>query len=119
MSNPKSLRQMFGHIRFLVPDPDPSFVLWAIDPGETTGVACFHGLELKLYGQIKASTPQEAGTRLRKHLLNSEKDNRPSLVVSESYRPFAHKINQHIGNALFTPQVIGALKQITLSLIHI
>lgn len=119
MSRPTSLRQMYRLIRVLnpdnsVPEPDSDFILWAIDPGETTGVACFYGLELKLYGQIKATTPPEAGTRLRNHLLdNAHHTQRPSVVVSESYRPFAHKIQQHIGNPLFTPQVIGALKLIT------
>lgn len=78
--------------------------LLAIDPGMTIGWALFKDGVLTKQGQIicKDNAPKGA--------IDLFNDTRPTQVICEDYKIYAHKADVHIGDSLFTPQLIGIIK---------
>lgn len=88
------------------PEDKAPEVLLALDPGETIGYAVFYGLEHRETGQLVCESFDEAITKLTKLFV----DVNPTHLVFEDYRIYKAKVKQHIGQELFTPQLIGVIK---------
>lgn len=91
-------------------------VLLALDPGETTGVACFssNSAESVLVhaGQIK-TWPLEVGVENMTKLL---KDLQPKSLVFESYQVYEWKAKDHTWSQVPTLQVIGMVKTLCIQM---
>jgi hypothetical protein len=85
-------------------------VLVALDPGQTTGYAIFHGDQLKEAGQLNTKTI-EIGLQALENLLLKH---RPDFVVYEAYRVYQHKTEDHANSDLHTSQFIGCIKVLCL-----
>jgi len=85
-------------------------ILLALDPGETTGVACFTcdptSATLVHASQVK-TWPLEVGVANMSKLLD---DLNPSSLVFESYQVYEWKSKDHIWSQIPTVQVIGMIK---------
>lgn len=86
--------------------------LLALDPGQTTGVACFSAdaqeTVLTHASQIK-TWPLEEGVDTFWNLLQSLQ---PTKVVFESYQVYEWKTDDHTWSQIPTVQVIGMIKTI-------
>lgn len=91
----------------------PPINLIAFDPGETTGWALFEFGELNTIGQFDAKPTKDEDpsiewvTKLLRKPLTIYK---PTIVVIEDYRVYAHKAKTHSWSDLFTVKLIGALQ---------
>lgn len=85
-------------------------ILLALDPGETTGVACFttdpSAAVLSSALQVK-TWPLEVGVESITRLL---KELQPTTVVFESYQVYEWKSKDHVWSQVPTVQVIGMIK---------
>jgi len=90
----------------------------AIDPGETCGFAVLKladGPELIASGQFAVHrsggrpTADIGWLALRYALMDLIRPYKPDAVVIEDYRIYAGKANLHIGQHLFTAELIGAI----------
>lgn len=80
--------------------------LICLDPGETTGFAYFVDGELVSWKQL-ATHNIYAGI----DILTEEFDTlKPTMVVYEDYRVYAHKAETHSWNTLHTPRLIGGIQ---------
>jgi len=87
--------------------PFTGFLL-TLDPGQTTGVAFFHGTELKEVLQQKTPNIPSA-VELFTELL----DRLPvDTIVIEDYHVYAWRAKQHAWSDLYTPRMIGAVEAI-------
>lgn len=82
--------------------------LLCLDPGETTGVAIFHGLKLHKALQVPTSSIIP-GINLMHTLITKV---RPAIIVCEDYRVYPNKMDTHTMSSLFTPRLIGAIETI-------
>lgn len=91
-------------------------VLLALDPGETTGVACFSADEKEAVlvhaNQIK-TWPLEAGVENMTKLIN---EMRPKYLVFESYQVYEWKATDHTWSQVPTLQVIGMIKTLCIQM---
>lgn len=78
--------------------------LLAIDPGQTIGWAIFEEGKLVDSGQIPCKDNPALGAL---QLLDMAQ---PTEIICEDYKIYAHKADVHIGDGLFTPQLIGMIK---------
>lgn len=77
----------------------------ALDPGETTGWALFHGGGLVGWGQETCE-----GTAGYKQVSNLIATCAPKTVICENYRVYGSKRDQHVGSDLYTVRLIGAIE---------
>lgn len=105
----------FNDIRLLV-NKQKAFhfdgILLALDPGETTGIACFatnhsEGSTALVHASQIKTWPLEAGVENLWDLLNTLK---PDSVVFESYQVYEWKSKDHVWSQIPTVQVIGMIK---------
>lgn len=93
--------------------PETKFegTLLALDPGETTGVACFGCDEeaTLVYGNQIKTWPLELGVANFTKLMD---DLKPDCVVFESYQVYEWKTDTHSWSQIPTVQVIGMIKTI-------
>lgn len=90
-------------------------ILLALDPGETTGIACFacdDRAVLTYANQVK-TWPLEVGLPNMTKLL---KELEPKSVVFESYQVYEWKAKDHTWSQVPTLQVIGMIKTLCLQL---
>lgn len=91
-------------------------VLLALDPGETTGVACFASdsttATLVHASQIK-TWPLELGVENMTKLL---KELEPKSLVFESYQVYEWKSKDHVWSQIPTVQVIGMIKTLCIQM---
>lgn len=86
--------------------PNPPSTLLSLDPGETTGWACFTN------GRYASSGQLDTVTNPMRELRTLFNNIQPDAVVMEDYVVYAHKVQQHTNNKLITPRVIGMLEGI-------
>lgn len=84
--------------------------LLCFDPGETTGVAIFHGPKLFASGQPNTSSVDTALKELSELFAKFQ----PNEVVLEDYRVYGNRAEQHIGSSLSTPRLIGMIETLCL-----
>jgi hypothetical protein len=84
----------------------PRATILTFDPGETTGMAVFKGIELRSYGQLGTGDVAEGAGKLREQI---QKYN-PDIVVTENYKIYGWKADDHKWAELHTAQMIGAIK---------
>ncbi|MBT9169231.1 MAG: hypothetical protein DDT19_02585 [Syntrophomonadaceae bacterium] len=92
-------------IKLRGPDWIPPARLLVIDPGETTGVAIFNKGQIEV---VKQLTGGWAG--MVQELNEIFTVLRPTYVVVEDYKVYAHKTKDHTWSSLFTPKLIGAIE---------
>ncbi len=80
----------------------------AFDPGETLGVAVIEDMRPKRLLQIPIIKSNNIGKRLAE-LFDEVK---PDFVCLENYRVYGTHAKSHINSELFTPQLIGRIKQL-------
>ena len=80
----------------------------AIDPGETTGLAEFEGLELIRSYQVSTPNIEEGARNLTPILLNQTAP--WDVVIIEEYRVFSWRAKQHSWSHLHTAQLICSIK---------
>jgi hypothetical protein len=81
-----------------------------IDPGETTGVAYFHGPNLIEAKQLSTGLMPDAAGDIEHYLNNLPQG--LDAVVMESYRVYSWKAKTHAWAGLHTPRLIGAIEYI-------
>lgn len=86
--------------------PSSSHKMLCFDPGNTTGIAYFEGMELKHVEQIRTNTIAE-GTDRFEELLSYYK---PTVVVVEDYRIYSWKRDDHAWSELHTAKLVGLLE---------
>jgi len=89
----------------LAEHPTPMKVL-GVDPGETTGVAFFQGVQLGAYGQLATKLFPTAPVILCDFIRKMA----PDIVVIEDYRVYKWKTDSHAWAALHTPKMIGVVE---------
>lgn len=82
-------------------------LLFSLDPGETVGYSVFKGPDLLVADQKRLSKPSQIDEILTSL---SSLFGVPDVLVVEAYRIYPNKAKQHVGDALFTPRVIGAIE---------
>lgn len=91
-------------------------VVLALDPGETTGVACFSCDQDKAAlvnaSQIK-TWPLEQGVENMTQLIKSLS---PDILVFESYQVYEWKSKDHVWSQIPTVQVIGMIKTLCIQM---
>lgn len=93
-----------------ISDPNQE-VLFALDPGETTGVAIkypWHETEITLF-QLATPTVEEGYQAILDALPVT---NLPVRWIVEDYRVYSWKSNDHKWAGLHTPQLIGAIRSL-------
>lgn len=80
----------------------------AIDPGKTTGFVLLDDNELVEHFEWTLADESLFGFSLGFSSYLNRKE--PSVVVIEDYRIYADKANMHIGNRLFTAELIGSIR---------
>ena len=81
--------------------------LFAIDPGGTTGIAYFKGIELQYSRQVKSGEDvPKAALEIRELMRECD----PHVAVMEDYRIYKWKKDDHTWSSLFTPRLIGAVE---------
>ncbi len=85
-------------------DKKPPKMLLSFDPGETTGFARFEYGKLTWYEQLKTHTVHDACDPLNQLIAPNCK------VVVENYQVYKWKSEQHIGDTLHTPRLIGCIE---------
>lgn len=78
----------------------------SFDPGFTTGVASFKGLELTHAFEIDTSTLELATPSL----IECFSEYNPEVVVIEAYRIYKWRAKQHANSEVYTARLIGALE---------
>lgn len=89
-----------------------SYALFAIDPGETTGIcwrAPWRPKELNLL-QVKTSHIVEGYEALNVVMNESNLFHMPTIIITEDYKVYEWKATSHSWGALHTAQLIGAIK---------
>lgn len=84
-------------------------VIMGIDPGDTTGVALIKNTKLVEKNQLptgKGSEYEQQSKEISKYL---NKHN-PDIIVIEQYRIYGSKASAHIGQKLYTVELIGMVK---------
>jgi hypothetical protein len=80
--------------------------LLCFDPGETTGVALFHGAKWLSSAQCNTGDVEIALMNLTKLFTKIQ----PTEVVFEDYRVYANRTDQHAGSSLLTTRLIGMIE---------
>lgn len=78
--------------------------LLALDPGETTGWSVFEDGKLTATGQA----PTMSGGWNCIHELFA--DVRPTCVIYENYRVYAHKLERHSNSEVYTLRLVGVIE---------
>lgn len=83
--------------------------LLCLDPGETTGWAEFHNGELVDWGQLETydKVNKKINWDVIDHLMASI---RPTHVICENYRVYAHKLERHSFSEVPTLRIIGGFE---------
>lgn len=79
-----------------------------IDPGETTGICVFEGIQLLHSDQLPTGEVPKGAARITSFLLSWK----CNMAVMEEYRVYAWKTRQHANASLHTPRLIGAMEYI-------
>lgn len=87
--------------------------LLALDPGHTTGWCVFEEGKLSAHGQ--AATMDEGW----KCIDGLFRDVKPSMVIYENYRVYAHKLERHSNSEVYTLRLVGVIEYLCEVLYHI
>lgn len=88
----------------------PPGTLLCLDPGFTTGVAVFRNGILAPGIQVETIVSINGKNDIKwDNLLNLFKEVRPTRVVCENYRIYAHKLDQHTNSSVDTLRLIGGI----------
>lgn len=77
--------------------------LLCLDPGETTGWTLFEAGNLTATGQTRTID----GWNVIHQLFE---DTKPTMVVFENYRVYAHKLERHSNSEVYTVRLIGVIE---------
>lgn len=88
------------------PDYQPPELLYALDPGETTGLAIFRQGQLDEVRQLNTDRVIPQGVNKLQALFLEN----PDIVVYENYVVYNWKAQKHSWNTLHTPRLIGAIQ---------
>ena len=81
----------------------------AIDPGETTGVVVVEYQDRKVR-VVHAEAAAVSAASAFAWLEGLDATFAPTVVVTEDYRVYRHRVRQHINSDLATPRLIGAIE---------
>lgn len=80
--------------------------LLCLDPGETTGWAVFEEGKLTAAGQARTIDGWEVIHQLFV-------DIKPTMVIFENYRVYAHKLERHSNSEVYTLRLVGVIEFIS------
>lgn len=86
-----------------------------IDPGETTGICTFRGINLVDARQLITKDIPRGGMAIQQYLRSQNimpDKNSLDFIVMEEYRVYAWKAKMHSWGGLHTPRLIGAIEYI-------
>lgn len=82
--------------------------LLCLDPGKTTGWCLFEKGKLTKWGQLpECYNDNNIDT---KPLLNLFSEIQPDFILYEDYKVYAHKLERHVFNPVFTLRLIGCIE---------
>jgi len=81
--------------------------LLCLDPGETTGWCVFEHTSLVRWGQERTVSLEEIQWSTIRSLIT---DVRPTHIICEDYRIYAHKLARHTFSPVMTLRVIGGIE---------
>lgn len=85
----------------------PQSTILSIDPGETTGIAVFQGIQLIFHDQVVGAVDEQAA-----QIYSLLKEYTPHKVVIEEYRIYQWQAQNHAWSDVFTARLIGALEYV-------
>ncbi len=86
--------------------------LVAIDPGHTTGHACFKGTELSYSKQVRTENMSESGSWMWDVIGVGDSTFHPDRVVIEDYRIYGWRAKHHSWSGVHTARLIGAIEYV-------
>jgi hypothetical protein len=89
----------------------PNELIFAFDPGETTGFSIWRGGELLEAHQLQTKTIQDAWRAIEHDFLDVRV---PDRIVMESYHIYKWRTEQHTWSAVHTLQLIGGIKMLAI-----
>lgn len=81
-------------------------IIFALDPGLTTGWCVFKADKVVEHGQLEKSDP----VTVFKFLQNTHKKHKVDYIVCENYRIYETKAKAHINSEVIVAQLIGSIK---------
>lgn len=86
--------------------------LLCLDPGHTTGWCLFENGELTKWGQSDTVINRKGsneGEISWEAMLDIFKETKPTAIICEDYRVYAHKLDRHTNSPVLTLRLIGAI----------
>ncbi len=80
--------------------------LLSFDPGETTGWSEWKGYKMVNFGELSTSSIPDASL----HLYDYIGEINPDFIVTEEYRVYGHKTQDHAWSPMHTSRLIGAIE---------